>query len=74
MVKVVQTRMTAAGLLTPSKVIKEMEAERKEKDFSVSKFVLETVKQHATKRKKATATAEDAEAQDDDGGDGDVAE
>ena len=59
MVKVVQTKMTDAGLLTPSKIIKEMEAERKEQGSTISKFVLDTVRAHAKKRKKATACDEE---------------
>ena len=67
MVKVVQTKMVEAELTTPSKIIQQMEAERKEANQSVSKFVLDTVKTHAKKRPKAS---EGAEAQGDEHAEG----
>ena len=68
MVSVVQTEMVAANLVTPSKIISQMEAERRDKNVSVSKFVLDTVKAHAKKcPKKGSSANEDAEAQNDDG-------
>ena len=75
MVKVVQTRMIAADLVTPSKIITQLEAERREKNLSVSKFVLGTVKANAQKRpKKGSAASEDAVAHDDGNVEGDEAE
>ena len=43
MVKVVQIEMTAANLLTPGKIIKQMDAERTQKQWTVSKYVLDIV-------------------------------